>query len=249
VGSKATPDDNADKLPRSVNPAAPPSSMPAAESAEAGVSSDAAIGEAQTDKAVDSEKVSPIPVNADPPAVGGDKYAMDSSVRAASAPGGSPQPGSIPSSAAGAAIPASDDSAAATDDASGAPAAPAEPPTPPAKPVNKPIIFPSRGGPISLAPNKAGKLLASSRAGHSSDVFVQLSAQKSQGAAKSTYHGLQTKFPTILGNLDPTIQRADLGDKGVVYRVRIGPFALADAQKFCGSYKAVGGSDCLIARH
>jgi len=31
--------------------------------------------------------------------------------------------------------------------------------------------------------------------------------------------------------------------------VRIGPFALADAQKFCGSYNAVGGSDCLIVRH
>jgi len=248
VGSKAA--DNADKLPRSVNPTAAPSIMPAAESARAGASSDAAIGETQADTAVDSRKVSPIPVNADPPAVGGgDKPVTDASVGAASAPGGSPRPGSIPSSDAGAAVPASDDSAAATDDAAGAPAAPAEPPTPPAKPVNKPIIFPSRRGPIGIAPNKAGKPLASSRAGHSSDVFVQLSAQKSQGAAKSTYYGLQTKFPTILGNLDPTIQRADLGDKGVVYRVRIGPFALADAQKFCGSYNAVGGSDCLIVRH
>jgi hypothetical protein len=80
-------------------------------------------------------------------------------------------------------------------------------------------------------------------------VFIQFSAQKSETAARSSYHGLRTKFPTILGKLDPNIQRADLGDKGVFYRVRIGPFALADAQKICGNYKAVGGDDCLIARH
>jgi hypothetical protein len=32
------------------------------------------------------------------------------------------------------------------------------------------------------------------------------------------------------------------------YRVRVGPFAFADAQKICRSYKAVGGSDCLITQ-
>jgi hypothetical protein len=56
------------------------------------------------------------------------------------------------------------------------------------------------------------------------------------------------KFAAIFGKLDSNTQRVDLGDK-VFYRVRVGPFALADAQKICGSYKAVGGSDCLIARH
>jgi hypothetical protein len=80
-------------------------------------------------------------------------------------------------------------------------------------------------------------------------VFVQVSAQKSESAARSTYRGLRVKFPSILGKFDPNIQRVDLGDKGVLYRVRVGPFALADAQKICSSYKADGGSDCLIARH
>jgi hypothetical protein len=156
----------------------------------------------------------------------------------------------MPSSDAGAAVPASDNSAPAAHNASGAPASPTKTPIPPAKPANKTVIFLSRRGPIGLPPNKAGKPLTSPLAGASSSgVFVQLSAQKSQEAAKSTYHGLQTKFPTILGKLDPNIQRADLGDKGVVYRVRVGPFAFADAQKICGNYKAVGGSDCLIAQH
>jgi hypothetical protein len=143
-------------------------------------------------------------------------------------PGASPAPaaitpaetGGVPASASGDATPASDDSAGAGGDASAVSAAAAIGSQPPTKPADRPP-----GG-----------------------VFIQFSAQKSETAARSSYHGLRTKFPTILGKLDPNIQRADLGDKGIFYRVRVGPFALADAQKICGSYKAVGGSDCLIAR-
>ena len=85
-----------------------------------------------------------------------------------------------------------------------------------------------------------------SRAAPSGGAFVQVSSQKSERAAKSTYRGLQVKFPAIFGKLDPNIQRADFGDKSIHYRVRVGPFALADAKKICGSFKAAGG-DCLIA--
>jgi hypothetical protein len=251
VGGKAAPEHGADELPRSVNPAAVPSAMPAPESAAANASSVNAIGETQLDTAVDHDKVSAIPVNPDPSAIGGGEMpAMDASAGAASAATGSLQAGSMPSSAAGAAAPLSDSGAAVANDDLGARAPPAKAPTPPAKPADKPVIFASRGGPIGPAPNKVAKQVTSPLAGaFSSGVFVQLSAQKSQGAAKSTYHSLQTKFPTILGKLDPNIQRVDLGGKGVVYRVRVGPFAFADAQKICGSYKAVGGSDCLIVRH
>jgi hypothetical protein len=131
------------------------------------------------------------------------------------------QPGGVPASASGDATPASDDGPGVGAHASAASAAAAIGSQPPTKPTDRPP-----GG-----------------------VFIQFSAQKSETAARSSYHGLRTKFPTILGKLDPNIQRADLGDKGVFYRVRVGPFALADAQKICGDYKAVGGDDCLIARH
>jgi hypothetical protein len=152
----------------------------------------------------------------------------------------------VPAGDAGSAAPASDNGAAAAGDASAAPTAAARPPTPPAKPADKPVVLASRG-PIDLIPAKAGKAAAASAVvAQSGGVFVQVSAQKSEDAAKSTYRGLQVKFPSILGNLGPDIQRADLGDKGVYYRVRIGPFASADAQKICGNYKAAGG-DCIIA--
>ena len=86
-----------------------------------------------------------------------------------------------------------------------------------------------------------------SPAAQSDGAFVQVSAQKSESAAKSIYRGLRVKFKAIFGKLHPNTQRADLGDKGVYYRVRVGPFALADAKKICGNYKAAG-SDCVIAR-
>jgi hypothetical protein len=155
----------------------------------------------------------------------------------------------VAASASGDATPASDDGAAAGANASAASAAAARGQTPPTKAANKPGVLAAHGGAIDLTEAKAGKPAPDSPVTPSGGVFVQVSAQKSETAARSSYHGLQTKFPTILGKLDPTIQRADLGDKGVFYRVRIGPFALADAQKICGNYKAVGGNDCLIARH
>src|SRR5262249_14996018 len=95
----------------------------------------------------------------------------------------------------------------------------------------KPVVIASRGVSFDVMPASAG-------------VFVQIAIEKSEDEAKTTYHDLQVKFPTILGKLDPNIQRADLGDKGVYFRVRVGPFvSAADAQKVCGNYKAAGG-DC-----
>jgi hypothetical protein len=94
---------------------------------------------------------------------------------------------------------------------------------------------------MDLTPAKVGK-----PAPASGGVLVQMSAQKSEEAAKSTYHDLQVKYPTILGSLDANIQRADLGEKGVYFRVRVGPFASADAQRICGDLKAAGGS-CILA--
>ena len=45
-------------------------------------------------------------------------------------------------------------------------------------------------------------------------------------------------YPNILGRYQPNIQRADLGDRGVYYRVRVGPFAGGDAQRLCDDLKA-----------
>ena len=76
--------------------------------------------------------------------------------------------------------------------------------------------------------------------------LVQLSSQKSEAEAHSSFRSLQAKFPTELGDLQPIIRRADLGSKGVFYRTLVGPFATAqEASQFCATYKAAGGQ-CVI---
>jgi hypothetical protein len=77
---------------------------------------------------------------------------------------------------------------------------------------------------------------------------VQLSSQKSEGEAQSSFRSLVAKFPNELGGRQPIIRRADLGSKGVVYRAMVGPFASSqEASQFCTSYKAAGGQ-CFLPK-
>ncbi len=76
--------------------------------------------------------------------------------------------------------------------------------------------------------------------------MVQLSSQKSEAEAQSSFRSLQAKFSNELAGLQPVIRRADLGSKGVFYRTMVGPFASAqEAGQFCANYKAAGGQ-CVV---
>jgi cell division septation protein DedD len=76
--------------------------------------------------------------------------------------------------------------------------------------------------------------------------LVQLSSQKTEAEAGTSFRSLQAKFPNELGGKNPIIRRADLGTKGVFYRTMVGPFASAqEAKQFCASYKAAGGH-CVV---
>jgi len=78
---------------------------------------------------------------------------------------------------------------------------------------------------------------------------VQVSAQKTESEAQSSYRALQAKYPAVLGGREPTIRRADLGDKGVYYRAQVGPFASAgEATTFCDNLKAAGGQ-CIVQKN
>jgi hypothetical protein len=97
--------------------------------------------------------------------------------------------------------------------------------------------------PTQLAPAPSA---ASSGAG---GYLVQVSSQRSESDAKSSYRALQGKFPAVLGSHSPVIKRADLGDKGVYYRAMVGPFgSQEDAAQFCGNLKNAGGQ-CVVQRN
>lgn len=78
--------------------------------------------------------------------------------------------------------------------------------------------------------------------------LVQLSAQRSMDQAQSAYATAQQSFPSVLGSLSPQIQEANLGEKGIYFRVRVGPWeSRDDAIKVCEDLKAAGGS-CFVTQ-
>jgi hypothetical protein len=78
---------------------------------------------------------------------------------------------------------------------------------------------------------------------------VQVSAQKTEAEALSSYQSMQSKYPGVLGGRNANIRRADLGDKGVYYRAQIGPFATSEqANTFCTSLKDAGGQ-CIVQKN
>jgi hypothetical protein len=78
---------------------------------------------------------------------------------------------------------------------------------------------------------------------------VQVSARRSKADVEASFRSLQSKFPRQLGGRAATIERADLGAKGIYYRAMVGPFASAgSADQFCSSLRAAGGQ-CTIQRN
>jgi hypothetical protein len=76
---------------------------------------------------------------------------------------------------------------------------------------------------------------------------VQVSVQRSEADARSSYRSLQQKYPSVLRAREPIIRRTDQGEKGGVwYKAQLGPFtAVEQAIAFCDSLKAAGGQ-CVV---
>ncbi|RIA55662.1 SPOR domain-containing protein [Dichotomicrobium thermohalophilum] len=77
--------------------------------------------------------------------------------------------------------------------------------------------------------------------------FIQLAARRDQTSALAAFADLQQKYPNILDGLAPTIKRADLGDKGIWYRLWVGPMdSRGNAQDVCDKLKQAGLGGCFV---
>jgi cell division septation protein DedD len=80
-----------------------------------------------------------------------------------------------------------------------------------------------------------------------SQYVVQVGSKQNQTEALATFADMQQKYPTLLASYRPMVQKADLGSKGVWYRLRIGPIVdKSAASKLCGQLKSQGHPDCLV---
>jgi len=91
--------------------------------------------------------------------------------------------------------------------------------------------------PVATAPAPAGSYV------------VQVASRKSEDLARSAADSIQSRYSSALGGNVPRIERADLGDKGVFYRVGIGPLSSQQqASAICERLKSAG-QDCFIRRN
>jgi len=78
---------------------------------------------------------------------------------------------------------------------------------------------------------------------------VQFASARSEDGAESEWRKLQGRHSELLAGMNLRVVRADLGDKGVWYRARIGPFSdRAGAGTLCDSLKKVV-VDCFVAKN
>ncbi|MEO1192531.1 MAG: SPOR domain-containing protein [Pseudomonadota bacterium] len=75
---------------------------------------------------------------------------------------------------------------------------------------------------------------------------VQLAALTSVAGANQTWERIRSDHGSLLGQLQPSVQRADLGERGIFYRLRAGPLpSRAAATQLCENLKAAGQA-CLV---
>ena len=162
----------------------------------------------------------------------------------------SPPTSSIDAIMAPAAAPptASIDAATAVD---GAPALPpAESPLPPPQqtappapaPVPTPVPVPA---PVNAAASPAPPA-AVKTATHGATV-IQLASVNDKAAAQTAMDQLQSRYQAALGPAELRLNRADLGPKGIYYRIQSQGMSEAQATEICNAVKAQH-QGCLLVR-
>lgn len=155
-----------------------------------------------------------------------------------------PAPPPPPREAAAPASPAAAPPVVPADAAPGAPQtaapAPAKPaakaaaePKPPAQPK------PAQAKPAAAAPAEAAP---------NGRIQVRLGSLRSPDGAREEWTRLKRENADLLGNLTANAVRADLGEKGIYYRIEAGPFAdAAAAERLCSELKR-RNRGCILAR-
>ncbi len=119
-------------------------------------------------------------------------------------------------------------------------------PEPPAAPPRAPAVAPTVTP--SAATREPAPQLAALPDARTGGFVVQLAALKAKDGARPAWARLLKAHPALLGDRELTIQRVDLGDRGIFYRVQAGFFAdRAGARGLCNALKA-RGQDCLVVK-
>jgi len=77
-------------------------------------------------------------------------------------------------------------------------------------------------------------------------VLIQLASISDEGRAKEELASLQKKFVSDLGGASLRLVRADLGNRGIFYRIQSGPLARDEASRICSALKQAKAGCILV---
>jgi cell division protein FtsN len=121
-------------------------------------------------------------------------------------------------------------------------------PAPPAKPA--PVALKAAIGGATAPPRALAPMVKATPApvAAGSASVLQIGAYKSQADADAAWKTYKAKHTALLADASDDVQQADLGDKGIWYRLRITGFPSKDvASAMCDRLKADGGS-CFLGK-
>lgn len=106
---------------------------------------------------------------------------------------------------------------------------------------------PTSGADVPSSPPAPATVPRTQSGGGDPPEYLQIGAFPSQDLARKAFQRFRELHGDLAAALSPDIKKADLGEKGVWYRLRIGPFAgKAAAAQSCEKMKKEGVT-CLIA--
>jgi hypothetical protein len=121
---------------------------------------------------------------------------------------------------------------------------------PPTNPVNAVVADPQTpDGQVDLLatdaqPVKQPARPAAPATASTAAAYVQLASSLTEAEANGAVKSATAKWGSLFGGNSLVVQKADLGAKGIRFRVRLPAASLADATRICAEIKAQGG-DCF----
>lgn len=113
-------------------------------------------------------------------------------------------------------------------------------------PAETPRVAPTEETPMTTAAS-APQLPAAPQFVSNGPYVAQLAALQSEAAVEQAWQRLSSRAPQLFGAARLDVERADLGPRGIYYRVRAGYFAdRTNAARFCERIRQMG-QDCIVA--
>ena len=107
------------------------------------------------------------------------------------------------------------------------------------KPVTepKPVVKPAPEAAIVPAPKPVA-----------GGYYIQLGSVKTNLGAQSEWKKIIAKYPNQLSGFSHRVEKADLGEKGIFYRIQAGPLNKDKATRVCNDIKKINPGACLVKK-